>query len=161
MSILAKCKIWVRNKKMKATDTQRNNLLELTPPTQAPPPPPQVPPQPTPAQNPEKPKPSQKEQMNEDTSMKNESSTRSQKRVGSSLEQKMSSKRQCKSEKRPDSKVRYCDVKHLPVIDKSTLVRCKKEGCQGKSYVSCSHCKVSLCLNITNNRNCFKDFHEL
>lgn len=151
MSILAKCKICMKNNKMKAIDTQRNSMLELT-----------LPP-PTSSQNLEKPKPAQKEQMIEDTSLKNVSPTipTSRKRVRSSPEQKMSLKRQCKSEKRPDSEVRYNNVKHLPVIDKSSLVRCKKEGCQGKSYVSCSHCKVSLCLNIISNRNCFKDFHEL
>lgn len=151
MSFLARCKICIRNNKSKAADTQRSNLFEVTAPPSTPP------------QNPEKPNPPKKEQMNEDTNMKNLSSTRStsRKRKGSSLEQKMSAKRQCESEKRPDFKVRYNDVRHLPVIDKSKLVRCKKEGCQGKSYISCSHCKVSLCVNTTNNRNCFKDFHEL
>lgn len=84
----------------------------------------------------------------------------SRKRVPLPLEKEMIPIKKLKSEKRPDHKQRFNDVKHLPVIDKKKLVRCKKEGCEGKSYVFCSDCKVHLCLNITNNRNCFKDFHE-
>lgn len=133
---------------MKATDSQSSDLLELTSPT--------IP------ENPEKSKPFQKEALHQDISMKNVPSTKptSRKRVQLPLQQEMTSIKKMKSEKRPDPKQRFNDVKHLPVINKSKLVRCKKEGCEGKSYVSCSDCKVHLCLNISNNRNCFKDFHQ-
>lgn len=134
---------------MKATDSQSSDLLELT--------------SPTPPENPKKSQHLQKDPLNQDISIKNVPSTRptSRKRVGLPLKQEITSLKKPKSEKRPNPKQRFNDVKHLPVIDKSKLVRCKKEGCEGKSYVSCSDCKVQLCLNIQSNRNCFKDFHAL
>ena len=137
---------------MKATATQISDLLE-----QASPPLPTL----TPPQNPENPL-SEKERTNQDISMKTGPSAKPKPRKRSIVtEQEIISKKKCKSEKKPDHKQRFNDVKHLPIIEKNRLVRCKKEGCEGKSYIFCSDCKIHLCLNIPKNRNCFKDFHEL
>ena len=40
---------------------------------------------------------------------------------------------------------------------KST-VRCKVKGCNGKTFIKCTTCKVHLC--FTGYRNCFADFHK-
>lgn len=69
-------------------------------------------------------------------------------------------KKQRKSEKRPDSSIRYnYSLGHLPHIDKSRYVRCKNEWCEQKTCVSCGVCDVHLCFSIIDNRNCFTDFH--
>lgn len=145
--LLAKCKICISCNKLKKTDSQNEDLLERTS---------------SPPDNAEKSEPLQKAPLNQHVSTKNLPSIKPtlRKREGLPLEQDMNSTKKFKSEKRPDLKQRFSDVKHLPVIDKSKLVRCKKEGCEKKSYVFCSDCKVHLCLNIPSNRNCFKDFHE-
>lgn len=71
-------------------------------------------------------------------------------------------KKRYKSEKMPPISVRFDHSNtHFPEIDKSRgVVRCKN-GCNKKTYVICSTCKVHLCICIEDDRNCFKDFHML
>lgn len=67
-----------------------------------------------------------------------------------------------KSEARPEPSLRFDRHDHLPLIDKSRLVRCKLEKCNGKkTYVFCPKCDVHLCFNVALDRNCFKEFHEI
>lgn len=80
-------------------------------------------------------------------------------------EENMTSKKQRKSEKRPIPSIRFNpSLGHLPSIDKSSLKRCKYEGCPNinfKSYVFCTTCRVHLCFCIQSGRNCFADFHTI
>lgn len=80
-------------------------------------------------------------------------------------EENMASKKQRKSEKRPIPSIRFDpSLGHLPSIDKSSLKRCKYEGCPNinfKSYVFCKTCGVHLCFCIQSGRNCFADFHTI
>lgn len=65
-----------------------------------------------------------------------------------------------KREKKTPLSVRFGHSStHFPVIDKTRVVRCKNEGCLGKSYVRCPTCDVHLCFCIQDNRNCFTDYH--
>lgn len=66
-------------------------------------------------------------------------------------------KKRRETEKRPPKEERYDLHAHFPKIDKSHSVRCKNENCKLKSYVFCVKCKVHLCLS--EERNCFMDFH--
>lgn len=68
---------------------------------------------------------------------------------------------QHKTEKMPELSIRFDQTGHSFNIDKSRQVRCKLEKCGKKSYIFCTKCKVHLCLNIQENRNCFADFHSL
>lgn len=71
-------------------------------------------------------------------------------------------KKQFKTEKKPKISDRFNKtLEHLPRIDKSRLVRCKYEGCNKKSYISCNLCNVHLCICVIENRNCFANFHTL
>lgn len=63
------------------------------------------------------------------------------------------------TEKRPTNLTRVDQLGHFPVLERVTNpVRCKKEGCHHKTFVSCSKCKVHLCL--IKDRNCFMKFHH-
>lgn len=79
--------------------------------------------------------------------------------------QNIAQKKQRKSEKKPDSSIRFdYSLGHFPLIDKSRAVRCKNDNCKNKkcdkkTFVSCSICDVHLCCCIIENRNCFTDFH--
>lgn len=72
----------------------------------------------------------------------------------------IASKKRSKTEKKPAPSVRFDQIGHFPRIDETRMVRCKNEGCQNKkSYILCPKCDVHLCLNITEDRNCFTAFH--
>lgn len=50
-------------------------------------------------------------------------------------------------------------AKHLPeMTDVTNSMRCRLNGCSGKSKVRCIACKVFLCM--TSDRNCFLKFHK-
>lgn len=69
-------------------------------------------------------------------------------------------KKQHESEKKPSASIRFdYSLGHFLLIDKSRKVRCKNSECNGKTFVSCSICKVHLCVCVNENRNCFTDFH--
>lgn len=58
----------------------------------------------------------------------------------------------------PHVSVRTCSATHLPeVMDLKNSMRCRSQGCSGKSRVRCIKCKVFLCLQ--SERNCFATFH--
>lgn len=82
------------------------------------------------------------------------------KRSKSSKEEEVTPKKQ-RSEKRPSFSVRFDQIKHFPTIDKTKLTRCKNENCDKKSYIICSKCQVHLCINVTEGRNCFTEFHTI
>lgn len=78
------------------------------------------------------------------------------------FEEDIAPKKQRKSEKRPDLSIRLnYSLGHFPYIDKSKLVRCKNSECDKKTYTFCDVCKVHLCINVVENRNCFTDFHKI
>lgn len=63
------------------------------------------------------------------------------------------------TEKKPTNVTRFDQSGHFPVLERvGNSVRCKKEGCRYKTFVSCYKCKVHLCL--IKDRNCFKKFHH-
>lgn len=51
---------------------------------------------------------------------------------------------------------RLHEASHLPER-KSKPMRCRNNGCQGKTTVFCINCNMHLCL--TTSRNCFREFH--
>lgn len=60
---------------------------------------------------------------------------------------------------RPLNETRYDGVGHFPVfVEQKHQVRCKMEGCTGKTYILCTKCKLNLCLN--REKNCFLSFHQ-
>lgn len=61
----------------------------------------------------------------------------------------------------PPAEVRHTSNKHLPlcaVDDKQKFMRCRNQGCTGKTRFKCSHCDVFLC--IQPQRQCFFEFHN-
>lgn len=61
------------------------------------------------------------------------------------------------TEEIPQQDVRQDGIDHFPIW-KENRVRCKYPDCEGKTYIECRKCCVSLCLN--KDRNCFIKFHE-
>lgn len=61
------------------------------------------------------------------------------------------------TEKRPAHSSRYDGAGHSITFNKDRQ-RCKKEGCNYKSFGMCVKCNVHLC---SKKRNCFQEFHEL
>jgi len=62
-----------------------------------------------------------------------------------------------KSVKIPAVPQRTSAAKHLPeMTDVTNSMRCRLDGCSGKSKVRCIACKVFLCM--TSDRNCFRNF---
>lgn len=59
--------------------------------------------------------------------------------------------------KRPCTDVRYDNFDHLPTVQNDP-VRCKLEGCSGRTKFACMKCNVALCLQ--KDRNCFLCFHK-
>ncbi|CAF1429375.1 unnamed protein product [Adineta ricciae] len=56
----------------------------------------------------------------------------------------------------PPKNIRFDKYDHWPIqIEKG---RCRNAGCNGYTRISCSKCKLRLCLN--ENNNCFKDYHN-
>lgn len=54
--------------------------------------------------------------------------------------------------------IRYKNVMHMPQFDaRENAMRCKFEGCTGKTHFYCKSCKVHLC--IVKKRNCFEAYH--
>lgn len=67
------------------------------------------------------------------------------------------SKVRAQTEKRPCHSVRYDGNGHTMAKSK-VRQRCKKEGCQLKTYRMCIKCGVHLCAS---ERNCFENFHKI
>lgn len=105
-----------------------------------------------------------KQQSLEDTEKESKKINKSKRTKHQSLDDTENTppKKRYKSEKMPPISVRFDHSNtHFPEIDKSRgVVRCKN-GCNKKTYVICSTCKVHLCICIEDDRNCFKDFHML
>lgn len=57
----------------------------------------------------------------------------------------------------PPEAVRHDKVEHMPVWNEART-RCKVPNCKAQSFIGCSKCGITLCLN--KERNCFKIFHE-
>lgn len=65
-----------------------------------------------------------------------------------------------KQEMRPLKEIRLDQTNHLLLHDqKKESGRCKFPSCTGKSHITCSKCKVHLCLNAS--KNCFFKFHSI
>lgn len=57
----------------------------------------------------------------------------------------------------PPKESRLDNVDHGPIWFQNRL-QCKVPGCKGYTFIKCSKCNVSLCLNKT--RNCYRRFHQ-
>ena len=58
----------------------------------------------------------------------------------------------------PSTHARYSGSKHLPFMEVvKYAMRCRMDGCKGKTKVKCVECGLFLC--VTTERNCFYDFH--
>lgn len=58
----------------------------------------------------------------------------------------------------PPSEVRLDKYGHFPEhVPLKSQMRCRNQGCSGKTRVRCTKCDLFLCLL---NRNCFLDFHS-
>lgn len=58
-------------------------------------------------------------------------------------------------QRQPSTHIRFDHVDHLPQWGKRG--RCKNKGCEGLTFIICTKCGVSLCLN--KDRNCFAAYH--
>lgn len=59
----------------------------------------------------------------------------------------------------PHISARTTSAAHLPeVVDLKKPMRCKQQGCTGKSCLHCTTCNVFLCLQ--SSRNCYEAFHS-
>ena len=56
----------------------------------------------------------------------------------------------------PPKNIRFDKYDHWPICEEKG--RCRRPGCPGYTTVSCSKCKIRLCLN--DRRNCFKSYHN-
>lgn len=57
------------------------------------------------------------------------------------------------------SGIRYKNVMHIPQFDpRENSMRCKLEGCNGKTHFYCKTCKIHLC--IVKTRNCYEEYHN-
>jgi Transposase IS4 len=58
----------------------------------------------------------------------------------------------------PAASFRIASARHLPEMAASAhSMRCRNDGCSGKTKVRCISCRVFLCM--TAERNCFKNYH--
>ncbi|XP_054259612.1 piggyBac transposable element-derived protein 2-like [Macrosteles quadrilineatus] len=57
----------------------------------------------------------------------------------------------------PPKEVRKDQTGHWPIWNNNRL-RCKLPDCESRSYVNCSKCNLTLCLN--KDKNCFYKFHN-
>jgi hypothetical protein len=63
-----------------------------------------------------------------------------------------------KVDEKPLEEVKKDNYGHFPEYDDRTeAVRCKVEGCKGRTHVYCLKCKCHLC--FTKKSNCFLKFH--
>uniref|UniRef100_M4AIW5 Si:ch211-255f4.7 n=1 Tax=Xiphophorus maculatus TaxID=8083 RepID=M4AIW5_XIPMA len=61
------------------------------------------------------------------------------------------------SEDKPS--VRRLGARHMPeMVDIKHAERCRNKGCNGKTYMRCTKCKMFLC--ITKRKTCFQDYHR-
>uniref|UniRef100_A0A3B3B5P4 Si:ch211-255f4.7 n=1 Tax=Oryzias melastigma TaxID=30732 RepID=A0A3B3B5P4_ORYME len=59
----------------------------------------------------------------------------------------------------PEPSVRRLGARHMPeMMDIKHAERCRNKGCNGKTYIRCSKCKMFLC--VTKKKACFKDYHS-
>ncbi|CAJ1081222.1 piggyBac transposable element-derived protein 3-like isoform X2 [Xyrichtys novacula] len=59
----------------------------------------------------------------------------------------------------PEPSVRRLGSRHMPeMMDIKHAVRCRNKGCNGKTFIRCTKCKMFLC--ITKQKTCFKDYHS-
>ncbi|XP_027137478.1 piggyBac transposable element-derived protein 3-like [Larimichthys crocea] len=58
----------------------------------------------------------------------------------------------------PEPSVRRLGARHMPeMMDIKHAERCRNKGCNGKTYMRCTKCKMFLC--ITKKKSCFQDYH--
>ncbi|XP_043953092.1 piggyBac transposable element-derived protein 3-like isoform X3 [Gambusia affinis] len=59
----------------------------------------------------------------------------------------------------PEPSVRRLGARHMPeMVDIKHAERCRNKGCNGKTYMRCTKCKMFLC--ITKRKTCFQDYHR-
>lgn len=69
-------------------------------------------------------------------------------------------KKKCSHQFAPPKDVRLDQIGHFPLFSSAKSAgRCKKAGCEYKSFILCEKCKIYLCLN--RERNCFLAYHTL
>ena len=58
----------------------------------------------------------------------------------------------------PNGDVKRCGALHLPkMVEAAHTSRCRREGCNGKTFVKCVKCNMFLCVSKT--KNCFLSYH--
>lgn len=58
----------------------------------------------------------------------------------------------------PNAALRHYGAIHLPeMVDETHASRCRRSGCNSKTYVMCTKCKVFLC--VSKKGNCFLKYH--
>lgn len=59
----------------------------------------------------------------------------------------------------PEPSVRRLGARHMPeMMDIKHAERCRNKGCNGKTYIRCTKCKMFLC--VTKKKTCFQDCHS-
>lgn len=59
----------------------------------------------------------------------------------------------------PEPSVRRLGARHMPeMMDIKHAERCRNKGCNGKTYIRCTKCKMFLC--VTKKKTCFQDYHS-
>ncbi|KAK3566746.1 hypothetical protein QTP86_004447 [Hemibagrus guttatus] len=65
-------------------------------------------------------------------------------------------RQKCKPQ--PNVALRHYGAIHLPeMVDETHASRCRRSGCNSKTYVMCTKCKVFLC--VSKKGNCFLKYH--
>lgn len=83
----------------------------------------------------------------------------SEENLGSDSDDEVQPVKRTKTVPVPSLPRRKSEAKHLPEsVEMKNAMRCRREGCSGKSRIRCTSCKVFLCL--TSVRNCYAGFHS-